>query len=56
MLLGPARAINYVLAFGVTGFTLGVLWSSLLPWWITLPACTGVAQPIELWRTVGILL
>ncbi|GMH43413.1 hypothetical protein BSKO_11335 [Bryopsis sp. KO-2023] len=41
VLLGPARALTYVLLFGFTGMTLGALWTVPSPWWITFPACTG---------------
>lgn len=41
VLLGPPRAVAYVLLYGLVGVTLGILWHLRSPWWVTWPACTA---------------
>eukprot|EP00210_Caulerpa_lentillifera_P008796 g8392.t1 len=41
VIMGPTRALAYVVLFGPVGLGLGHLWHARWPWWFTVPICSA---------------
>eukprot|EP00803_Ostreobium_quekettii_P009366 evm.model.scf_1715.1 EVM.evm.TU.scf_1715.1 scf_1715:1729-7878(-) len=42
VLLGPVSACRYILLYGMTGITVGQLWTWRVPWSVSIPTCIAV--------------